>query len=314
MNLVWNSTLDGSSKRFVLLALADRASDQGECSALGVPTLCRKTGISRSTMFRLLQELELDDQLIQREEQLRTNGSRKASRFWINLGLLTAMQRSGDDDRDTEEPTNPFNVSAAQTPVPIWDGPRPESGLPPVLDQDPLPVPESDGARPDLGPLDPFSSSETDKDPETRTDGSASPASTDQRRLHADQAACIVSALDLRQCGPSPKQVSQITNAVAAALTRGIPLVAVSDHAHRKVGEAKTVKYLLAAFSADHLPTATAAVRSDDAGLPPVCGQCDARPGDPVSGRVVWLDTRPPESRPCPQCHPRAIKSTGGVR
>lgn len=38
--------------------------------------------------------------------------------------------------------------------------------------------------------------------------------------------------------------------------------------------------------------------------LPPLCGQCDARPGDPVSARVVWLDTERTRSQRCPRCHP----------
>lgn len=47
--------------------------------------------------------------------------------------------------------------------------------------------------------------------------------------------------------------------------------------------------------------------------LPPPCGQCDARPDDPVSARVVWLDTDRTLSALCPRCHPSA-RPTGGVR
>jgi len=35
------------------------------------------------------------------------------------------------------------------------------------------------------------------------------------------------------------------------------------------------------------------------------CGQCDARPGDPVSARIVWLDEDHTSSAPCPNCHPQ---------
>jgi Helix-turn-helix domain len=48
-------------------------------------------------------------------------------------------------------------------------------------------------------------------------------------------------------------------------------------------------------------------------GLPPVCGQCDARNTDPVSARVVWLDDRRERSKLCPLCHPQAA-STGGAQ
>lgn len=36
------------------------------------------------------------------------------------------------------------------------------------------------------------------------------------------------------------------------------------------------------------------------------CGECDARPGGPVSARVVWLDSERTQSERCPRCHPRA--------
>jgi hypothetical protein len=48
-------------------------------------------------------------------------------------------------------------------------------------------------------------------------------------------------------------------------------------------------------------------------GIPPVCGQCDARDTDPVSARVVWLDSSRERSTPCPRCHPRAA-AAGGAR
>lgn len=45
--------------------------------------------------------------------------------------------------------------------------------------------------------------------------------------------------------------------------------------------------------------------------LLPVCGQCDARESDPVSARVLWLDSERSRSRPCPRCNPRTM---GGAR
>jgi hypothetical protein len=46
----------------------------------------------------------------------------------------------------------------------------------------------------------------------------------------------------------------------------------------------------------------------------PPCGQCDARPGDPVSARLVWLDTDRTRSVLCPRCHPAASGSAGGAQ
>lgn len=299
MNLVWGSTLEGPTKRFALLALADRASDQGECSALGVPTLCRKTGIKRSTMFGVLRDLETVDRLIQREERTRANGSRKASRFWINLPLLATMQRPVEDERDSDEPANPFGVSAAQTAVQILDGPCPAAGRSLVQDLASLAVQDLDGTRPDSGPLLPFSSSETERTPET--DGRIEPSS-EQKTL----AARIVSGVDLRRCGPSPKQVSQITNAIAAALARGVPAPVVAEHARLKAQEAQTVKYLVRAFTEEHLPALPASpllVAIAPALLPP-CGRCDARPGDPIGLRQI-TDAEGRAVK-CPSCHPHA--------
>jgi hypothetical protein len=289
MNLVWGSTLEGPSKRFALLALADRASDQGECSSLGVPTLCRKTGIKRSTMFGLLRDLEQQDRLIQREEQTRANGSRKASRIWINLPLLATMQH-GADEHSADEPANPFGVSAAQSAVQFLDGTAQTT----VRDLDGLEVQNLDGLRPDHGPLDPFSFSDTEKNPET--DGRIEPSAE-----HKNLAVRIVDGLDLTQCGPSPKQIAQITGAVVEALARGVTAPVVAEYARQKAQEAQTVKYLIRAFSEQYLPATTVPTSPDRL---PVCGQCDARPGDPIGlrqstdahGRAVK----------CPRCHPHA--------
>lgn len=48
-------------------------------------------------------------------------------------------------------------------------------------------------------------------------------------------------------------------------------------------------------------------------GIPPVCGECDARDTDPISARIIWLDTDRQRSTPCPRCHPASI-STGASR
>lgn len=318
MNLVWHSTLKGTTKRFALLALADRASEEGECSALGVPNLCRKTDIPRSTMFELLRDLEHVDNLIQREEQTRANGSRRASRFWINLPLLEAMQQSGDDDRDEDSKANPFKVSAAQTPVrepdgtpggvvhnpgevvhtPVRepDGPRPAGGPPSVR--------ELDGGSPGAGPLDPFSCSERTPDPESGRIGSAT-----ENDHHAALAARIVDGMSLR-CEPTSRQVGQINAAIAGALRRGVLPPVVAEHARQKAREADTVKYFLRAFSAEHLPAATTPAQPAKAGIPPVCGKCDARPGDGLGLRQTTNAAG--QGVLCPRCHPSAMNQPAG--
>jgi hypothetical protein len=48
--------------------------------------------------------------------------------------------------------------------------------------------------------------------------------------------------------------------------------------------------------------------------LPLPCGQRDARPDDPVSARVVWLDADRTRSMLCSRCHPAVSSSSGGTR
>ncbi|WP_189059622.1 helix-turn-helix domain-containing protein [Longimycelium tulufanense] len=40
-------------------------------------------------------------------------------------------------------------------------------------------------------------------------------------------------------------------------------------------------------------------------GPPPLCGQCDGRPGEPPAYRLVWDDDG--RASPCPRCHPKAV-------
>lgn len=66
-------------------------------------------------------------------------------------------------------------------------------------------------------------------------------------------------------------------------------------------------------------PSPAPAVDDTSAATPPVCGQCDARATDPISARIVWLDTERTRSQRCPRCHPHPDNPgpagpTGGQR
>ena len=122
-------------------------------------------------------------------------------------------------------------------------------------------------------------------------------------------AVALVAELDLSACGPSSKQRFQIVNAMADALDRGVAVAAVAEHALRKSAEAKTVKYFVRAFSAEYLPTGAARASPTSHPLPPPCGQCDGRPNEPVSTRVLWLDADKAQSEPCPRCHPQMLSA-----
>lgn len=63
----------------------------------------------------------------------------------------------------------------------------------------------------------------------------------------------------------------------------------------------------------ENRPAREAATRdAAPTGVPPVCGQCDARDTDPISARIVWLDADRQRCTPCPRCHPTRVSVGGG--
>lgn len=317
MNLVWHSTLEGSSKRFALLALADSANDQGRVLKLGIPTLCRKTGIKRSAMFTVLKQLEEDDQLIRREERTGAAGERRTSRFWINLPALRAMQLPDDDQTEAGDPSNPF-ISAGQPPVRNLDGGYPQAvqdpdGPPsgiwtgPVQDPDGPGVQEVDGARPPAGPLSPCLSSEKDSVPsddppdDERTDGDLLQPETPNGYTNA--ADLLLRGIDLSSIDPRPRQIQQIRAGVAKVLAAGYPAATVDQYLQAKVKEARTVTYLLGAFTPERLLDLTHYTKSPTTNsVPPACDNCLR---DNPAARLN-LRFRVHHGTPCPTCHPAA--------
>lgn len=91
MNLVWRSRVEGANRRFMLLALADRADDDGYCWP-GVQNLVEKTGLSVRTVDRTRKSLEADRLLLQ-EQRWTEQGGRDTNGYWINLQALEMMQR-----------------------------------------------------------------------------------------------------------------------------------------------------------------------------------------------------------------------------
>lgn len=77
------------------------------------------------------------------------------------------------------------------------------------------------------------------------------------------------------------------------------------DHPHVKVPSA----WLRRCHENGDLSAMLAEVRAQAAPKQPSvlkpCGECQAREGDPVSARVVWLDDKREKWAWCPRCHPR---------
>lgn len=92
MGLVWYADMKPSSHKFVLLALADRADDNGYCWP-GIPNIVLKTGLSRSTAIRGLGTLESDG-WIQKRARRRRDGTQDTNAYRINLAKLESRQHA----------------------------------------------------------------------------------------------------------------------------------------------------------------------------------------------------------------------------
>ena len=113
---------------------------------------------------------------------------------------------------------------------------------------------------------------------------------------HLDQAAGIVAELDLSRIGPTRSQLRQIEDALAAALASGLDRLQVQTHAHRKAGEAQTVKYFLGGLTAEHMP----AVEQTRPARPAWCADADC------DERTRLRDLPDGSVCRCPKCHPLA--------
>lgn len=125
MNLVWRSTIEGSSRRFVLLAIADRADDDGYCWP-GVQNIVDKTGLSTRTVDRARKSLE-EDRILLQEARQTEKGGRDTNGYWINIRALEAMQRPRKGGR------GPHPMEAADPPVTTTGAPRHHDPTPPVM-------------------------------------------------------------------------------------------------------------------------------------------------------------------------------------
>jgi hypothetical protein len=90
--LVWKSDVGPANKRLVLLALADNANDAGFCHP-GLAYLHGKTGVGRSTIIRIMNELETDG-IVQRRDRRRSNGSRRSNAYRIDRQALASRSRT----------------------------------------------------------------------------------------------------------------------------------------------------------------------------------------------------------------------------
>lgn len=137
LNAVWQSDVgqvvlpngkreQGVAKRAVLLALADAANARGLCRP-GIAYLTGMSGVSRASVFRALNDLE-DENLLQRAERRRANGSRRSNAYRINIPALLARPRTITPEEVDEleamfdaewDPREAPAPPAAPTPEPV---------------------------------------------------------------------------------------------------------------------------------------------------------------------------------------------------
>lgn len=138
-----------------------------------------------------------------------------------------------------------------------------------------------------------------------RTDGQ-SPTITEEHRATARELAehANLSRVDARR-----SQVRQVADALALALAHGYSAEQLRAHLRAKLAEARTVRYVLNALDPARLDDIQP--HTPVPSVPPVCGQCDARDGDGVRERVVFMEDAEGKQRgqnwqKCPRCHPHA--------
>lgn len=121
MSLVWDSKVP-APERFTLLALADRADEDGKCWP-SIPTLARKCCTGESTIRRHLAALKRQDVVT---AEHRWNNS---SMYTINLPRLREL--AADTPSQIDTPSQSDRGSRSDTPSQIERYPSQSGGTPP---------------------------------------------------------------------------------------------------------------------------------------------------------------------------------------
>jgi hypothetical protein len=124
MSLVWDSEIGPASKRLVMLALADSASDEGVCWP-SVATIARKSLTGLSTVRRVVAELEAEG-LLERHERKRETGSgamtNSSNMYVINAAKIVAMGAPTPSQIETPPSQNGTTPPPNSGPTPSQSG------------------------------------------------------------------------------------------------------------------------------------------------------------------------------------------------
>lgn len=126
MAAAWRSDIEGPTHRFVLLALADRADDDGFCWP-GIANLAVKTGLSTSSVKRSIRYLEAES-VLRRAPRWTTAGDQTSNMYQIDVPLLRARRAAEAPDEPSEHEQH-FRSTAGGgvTVTPRSRGPYPRS-------------------------------------------------------------------------------------------------------------------------------------------------------------------------------------------
>jgi hypothetical protein len=286
--------LNGPEK-LLLIAYCNHTDGRGYVTA-GIPRLADETGTSERTVKRVNAQLKAKKLIKSARRVNPRTGEPTTNLTRVNLALLASMKRPEReyDDSLIEALTFPEDEAAESSQVSTGDDLAQGSDLligqsDTYLGDNLAPTPgQSDTYLGDNLAPNPYPLSVcTDPDPEERTEEAArtensnpTPPPAGSHPATLEQAAALASRLNLQRLDAKPRQVIQVTQALADALSRpNVDWETVERYAAAKVAEANTVKYLLGAFTPERLTIGLPAYRI--AGAAPAETVLPARCDDP---------------------------------
>jgi hypothetical protein len=309
--------LNGPEK-LLLIAYCNHTDGRGYVTA-GIPRLADETGTSERTVKRVNAQLKAKKLIKSVRRVNPRTGEPTTNLTRVNLALLASMKRPEReyDDSLIEALTFPEDEAAESSQVSTGDNLAQGSDLligqsDTYLGDNLAPTPGQsdtylgDNLAPNPYPLSVCTDPDPEESEDVRTEDTTTPAMAEVSADVLAQAAAIASQLDLARLDAKPKQVVQVTQALAEALSRpDADTATVKRYAAAKVAEGHTVKYLLNGLSPERLTIGLPAYRtsaSQPAERPAWCGSCD----EPT--RLV--EKNDGRHHPCPECHPKAVRTS----
>lgn len=235
-------------RKLIFILLCEKADETFSCFPSSA-TLATEAECSRRSVVDHQHALE-EVGLITIVAQRRDSGARTVNRIYLNHP--DAPHMTGGRPPEPREGLEPVD-NTVDRPVDNPDPPAPYAQGGCGTYTAPVQFPHPTGVR-ELHPLNYPREHPSDPGPDEQTDDELS--TTDHQRMARD----VVAATALERLEPRPSQMRRIHTVVADALRAGHSPLAVRAYLAIKAREARTVKYLLAAFEPRRLAEDLAAV------------------------------------------------------